>query len=101
LTGKFLLPASRAALLAHHPIGGGIPGRPWRTTGYGLGLAIGTMQRDGMSQPIRVFGHSAAGPGSVGAVYHDPEGCRTVAAFATGADEGVAEDEVLRRLAKI
>lgn len=99
LTGALLAPASRAALLDRHPIGGSIQGRPWVTTSYGLGLAMGMMQRPGMPRSISVIGHSAAGPGSVGAVYHTPPACRTVAAFVAGADEGVAEDEALRRLA--
>jgi CubicO group peptidase (beta-lactamase class C family) len=98
LTGHLLAPASRAALLDCHPIGGPVAGRPWVTTSYGLGLAMGTMQRSGMPRPLPVIGHSAAGPGSVGAVYHTPHGCRTVAAFASGANEGVAEDEALRHL---
>ena len=61
---------------------------------------MGTMQRTGMRQPLHVVGHSAGGPGSVGAVYHAPnEACRTAAAFAAGPDEGITEDDVLRQLA--
>jgi hypothetical protein len=43
-------------------------------------------------------GHSSAGPGSVSAVYHfrdRPAPC-TVAAFATGDNEGTTEYEVVR-----
>lgn len=100
LTGDLLAPASRAALLDRHPIGGSIAGRPWVATGYGLGLMIGAMQRPGMPQPVPVAGHSAGGPGSVGAVYHShgPDGGRTVACLVAGQDEGVAEDEMLRHL---
>jgi D-alanyl-D-alanine carboxypeptidase len=60
------------------------------------------MRRSGMARPLPVIGHSAAGPGSVGAVYHTPHGCRTAAfaAFAAGADEGIAEDEALRHIAR-
>lgn len=101
LHGDLLAPASRAALLECHPIGGPIAGRPWVTTGYGLGLMMGTMQHPGMPRPLHVVGHSAGGPGSVGAVYHLPGSAssRTVACFVAGQDEGVAEDEVLRHLA--
>jgi D-alanyl-D-alanine carboxypeptidase len=101
LNGDLLAPASRAALLDRYPIGGPLAGRPWATTGYGLGLMMGTMRRSGMPQPLQVIGHSAGGPGSVGAVYNAPDGGRhrTVAAFTAGLDEGVTEDEVLRYLA--
>ena len=37
LNGDLLAPASRTALLDHHPIGGPLAGRPWVTTGYGSG----------------------------------------------------------------
>ncbi len=97
LNGDLLAPASRAAMLDGHPIGGPLPDRPWTTTGYGLGLMIGTMQRPG-GAPLRVVGHSAGGPGSVGTVYHAPESRRTVAAFTAGTDERIAEDAVLRRM---
>ena len=97
LRGDLLAPASRAALLDRQPIGGPLQGRPWMTTGYGLGLMMGAMQRPGMAQPLQVIGHSAGGPGSVGAVYAAPDG-RAAAVFAAGSDEGVAEDEALRRL---
>jgi hypothetical protein len=79
---------------------GPLVGRPWLTTGYGLGLMLGSTQRAGMPQPVRVIGHSASGPGSVGAVYHTPDDSgRTVAAFAAGSDDGAVEVEVLRHLA--
>jgi D-alanyl-D-alanine carboxypeptidase len=45
LDGDLLAPVSRAALLDRHPIGGPLDGRPWMTTGYGLGLMMGAMQR--------------------------------------------------------
>lgn len=100
LNADLLAPASRNALLDRCPIGGPIAGRPWMTTGYGLGLMMGTMQRPGMREPAEMIGHSAGGPGSVGAVYCAPDDdrCRTVAVFTAGSDEGVAEDEALRQL---
>ncbi len=77
-----------------HPIGDtALPGRPWMTTGYGLGLMTGRMVSVG-----RAIGHSGAGPGSVCAVYHfvDRETPCTAAAFAKGGDEGGTEHEVAR-----
>lgn len=75
------------------PLGGPLPGRPWETTGYGLGLMIGRMASAGAA-----FGHSGAGPGSVSAVYHFSSQItlRTVAAFAQADSEGVTEYEVAR-----
>lgn len=64
---------------------------------YGLGLMTGTMRApDGT--PIEVLGHSAGGPGSVGAVYHAPATGRTVAVFAER-DGDAAEYEAVRLLA--
>jgi len=100
LQGNLLAPESRATLLQRYAIGGPIAGRPWQTTGYGLGLMMGAMQRSDMAQPIDVVGHSASGPGSVGAVYcclHDGR-CRTVAAFLAGSHEGDAEYCALQHL---
>jgi len=100
LSSDLLTAASRAALLDRHVIGGPVAGRPWLTTGYGLGLMMGAMRRPGMAESLQVVGHSAGGPGSVGAVYQcvgDGRG-RTVAVFVAGSDEGVAEDQVLEKL---
>lgn len=101
LHGDLLAPASRKAMLSRYGIGGRLPHRPWVTTGYGLGLMMGSVQRAGMAQPIQMAGHSAGGPGSVGAVYHGPgaSGGRTAAVFTAGKDEGVAEHAALRHLA--
>jgi hypothetical protein len=72
---------------------GALPGRPWSSTGYGLGLMIGTM--DGVGA---VAGHSGVGRATVSALYAflDLPGRPVVAAFAQGADEGVAEHEAVR-----
>ena len=81
-------------MTSRHPIGEqSLPGRPWETTGYGLGLMIGRMASAGMAT-----GHSGGGPGSVSAVYHfaDRASPCTVAAFARGDEEGAAENEVAR-----
>ncbi len=100
LEGDLLGPASRSALLDAHPVGAPPPGRPWVDAGHGLGLMIGTMAPPGTSDPLHVAGHSAGGPGSVGAVYHAHVGgrSRTVAAFTDGSGS-IAEDEALLRLA--
>jgi CubicO group peptidase (beta-lactamase class C family) len=60
-----------------HPLGGSLEDRPWQTTGYGLGLMIGTG-----AAGDQVLGHTGGGPGSVIAVYRRPDINRTVAAFA-------------------
>ena len=100
LQTELLEPASRAALLNRHPIGGPLSGRPWQTTGYGLGLMIGTMCRPDTRQPLQVTGHSGGGPGSVGAVYQASQNgnLRTVAIFRAGTNGGIAENEALRLL---
>lgn len=95
LGGQLLAAPSLAAMLACHPLGGPLPGRPWRTTGYGLGLMIGTM-RGGVGPEILVAGHSAGGPGSVGAVYRrlDVADLCAAAAFGAATEEGLAEQRV-------
>jgi CubicO group peptidase (beta-lactamase class C family) len=89
LMAGHLLPAPLLAEMCHaHVLGGEVPGRPWRTHGYGLGLMIGTAQAG-----ERVLGHTGGGPGSTLAVYHRPDRAppRTAAAFAFGDDEGIVE----------
>ncbi len=88
LTGPLLPPQLRELMTADHPLGGPIPGRPWQTTGYGLGLMIGRLGGAG-----RAVGHSGAGPGSVNAVYHFPDRDppATVAVFSNAEDEAVTE----------
>jgi D-alanyl-D-alanine carboxypeptidase len=92
MSGDVLPRELLAEMIRRHPIGDQpLGGRPWETTGYGLGLMIGRMQSAGVA-----IGHSGGGPGSVGAVYHfgdRPTPC-TVAAFATGDQEGTTEYEV-------
>jgi CubicO group peptidase (beta-lactamase class C family) len=86
LTGNLLPPNLLHEMCTAYPLGGPLAGRPWRTTGYGLGLMIGTGPND-----RRVLGHTGGGPGSVVAVYHCPEFRRTVAAFSPGSDENAVE----------
>jgi CubicO group peptidase (beta-lactamase class C family) len=97
LSGRLLEAELLEIMALPHPFGGAIPGRPWETTGYGLGLMIGKMAGAGLA-----IGHSGAGPGSVNAVYHFPErvpAC-TVAAFTRDDDEGVTENVVARLAAR-
>jgi CubicO group peptidase (beta-lactamase class C family) len=98
LDGALLRPASLAAMLRRHPLGGPLPDRPWQTTGYGLGLMIGTMRGPRPVGPVEVAGHSAGGPGSVGAVYRAASAGSTAAVFLAGASEGAAEDRALALL---
>src|SRR5262249_38883783 len=94
MSGDLLPPELLTEMTSPHRIDEqSLPGRPWETTGYGLGLMIGRMDSAGIA-----MGHSGAGPGSVSAVYHfgdRPSPC-TVAAFAIGVEEGTAEHEVVR-----
>jgi CubicO group peptidase (beta-lactamase class C family) len=94
MSGGVLPPELLTEMTTPHRIGErSLPGRPWETTGYGLGLMIGRMASVGIA-----MGHSGVGPGSVSAVYHfgdRPSPC-TVAAFATDDEEGATEYEVVR-----
>jgi D-alanyl-D-alanine carboxypeptidase len=94
MAGDVLPPELLIEMTSSHAIGeGSLPGRPWDTTGYGLGLMIGRMASAGIA-----IGHTGVGPGSVSAVYHfrdRPRAC-TIAAFATGDHEGTTENEVVR-----
>jgi D-alanyl-D-alanine carboxypeptidase len=97
MSGDVLPPALLAEMTTCHPLGGALPGRPWETHGYGLGLMIGRMASAGQAT-----GHSGAGPGSVSAVYYfgDRKTPCTVAAFALADNEGIAENEVARLAAE-
>jgi D-alanyl-D-alanine carboxypeptidase len=96
MTGDVLPPELLTEMTTSHAISEGpSPGRPWETTGYGLGLMIGRIASASIA-----MGHSGAGPGSVSAVYHfrdRPRVC-TVAAFAAGDHEGIAENELVHRV---
>ncbi len=101
LSGDLLSPASGTAMRAVLPLGGPLPGRPWQRTGYRLGLMIGAMRARGVPVSLQVAGHSAGGPGSVGAVYRVPlaAGSGTVAVFARASDEGIVEHRAAQRRA--
>lgn len=76
-----------------HQLGGPLIGRPWQTTGYGLGLMIGHTKQAGLA-----IGHSGVGPYSLSAIYHfgDRAVPQTVASFTKGDDEGLNEHEAVR-----
>lgn len=93
LHSDFLEPSSIVALNRRVEVGGALPGRPWQTCAYGLGIMTGEIANVG-----RVVGHSGAAPFSVSALYHFAETRIpvTACAFHAGADEGKTEWEVLR-----
>lgn len=80
---------------AARALGGPLPGRPWKSPAYGLGLMQGVLH----TGPT-LCGHTGAGPGSVVAVYRRANGSNTAtcAVFHAGSDEGLAEEEVVKRL---
>jgi CubicO group peptidase (beta-lactamase class C family) len=94
MAGQLVSTTLLCEMLDIYPVGGEVPGRPWQTHGYGLGLMMGT-SRAGRT----VLGHTGGGPGSVVAVYHFPEGAprSTAAAFALGNDEARVEIDAFGR----
>ena len=89
-SGAILTPESLHQMMQRHELGGAVPGRPWTRCGYALGLMSGEMGAAG-----RAIGHSGGGPFGVNAVYHFPDLNMpvTVATFASGINEGLAEHE--------
>lgn len=79
-------------------LGGPIPGRPWMSPGYGLGLMQG-----GATGGLTLSGHTGSGPGSVVAVYRGSNGNSTAscAVFQANAHEGSVETEAEKRLSAI
>jgi CubicO group peptidase (beta-lactamase class C family) len=76
-------------------LGGPIPGRPWTSPGYGLGL-----MRGGVEGQRILSGHTGAGPGCVVAVYHCAKGnnAKSCAVFCEDGDQGTVEDQAVRLL---
>ncbi len=99
LAGDLLPPDLLAAMHASHEVGGAIPGRPWRSASYGLGLMIGLGE-----PPGQYVGHTGGGPGSTAAVYQlstasaEPQARRTAAAFAPCNEPGMVEARALALL---
>ena len=93
LAGNFLATPSLSAMLEKRALGGELPNRPWKETGYGLGLMIGAMKDVGCA-----IGHSGVEHDTVSALYAFPDlpGRPVVAAFAQGTHEGITEYEALR-----
>lgn len=79
-------------------LGGPIPGRPWITPGYGLGVMQGAI--DG---GYSLCGHTGCGPSSVIAVYRicDGNASACCAAFEAGASEGTVEAIVVGQLMQV
>jgi D-alanyl-D-alanine carboxypeptidase len=92
-SGTFLSEGARSAMKTMHTLGGGIAGRPWTKTGYGLGLMIGEMGDAGTA-----FGHSGVGHDCVSSLYCFAElpGSPVVAVFGQGTDEATVETEAMR-----
>ncbi|HEY6633965.1 MAG TPA: hypothetical protein VIZ90_21105 [Rhizobiaceae bacterium] len=87
-SGRLLQPETLKEMTKAYPLGGALPGRPWTSCGYGLGVMSGEVGEAG-----RAVGHSGSGPSGASAVYHFPDlgSPVTVASFSRGSDEGPAE----------
>ncbi|MGZ7456481.1 serine hydrolase domain-containing protein [Pseudomonas sp. Ma2-10] len=98
LSGHLLPNVQLQAMQTARVLGGPIPGRPWISPGYALGLMQGLVMGD-----LTLSGHTGAGPGSVVAVYRcvDGENAASCAVFHEGADEGVAEADVVKRMSAV
>ena len=96
--GKLLRAATLRSMMDACQLGGTIPGRPWTSHGYGLGLMSAEVDAAG-----RAIGHSGAGPFSANAVYHFPDLANpvTVATFTEGSNEAPAEFAALRLASEI
>lgn len=92
LAGDLLSPGLLANMHGSHSVGGAIPGCPWQTASYGLGLMIGQGE-----PPGEYVGHFGGRPGSTSAIYQRVgsaagAGIRyTGAAFAPVDDPGMVE----------
>jgi len=95
LGGDFLPSGLLQDMQSARTLGGPIPGRPWISPGYGLGVMQGLIE-GGLS----LCGHTGCGPGSVIAVYRvcDGDASACCAAFETGASEGAVEALVVQQL---
>jgi CubicO group peptidase (beta-lactamase class C family) len=98
LAGHLLPNPLLQAMQTARVLGGPIPGRPWTSPGYSLGLMQGLVRGD-----LSLSGHTGAGPGSVVAIYRciDGENAASCAVFHEGANEGIAEAEVVERLSAV
>jgi CubicO group peptidase (beta-lactamase class C family) len=96
--GALLASPQLAAMCERRAVQADLEDRPWRTAGYGLGLMMDAASPHGLC-----IGHSGQGPDSVAAAYHFPalDPPLTVAAFAPGDAQGVAERAVLDEAARL
>lgn len=95
LRTDLLSKALRQEMQSARALGGPIPGRPWITPGYGLGVMQGSI--DG---GYSLCGHTGCGPGSVIAVYcvRDGDASACCAVFEADAHEGAVEATVVTQL---
>jgi len=95
LCGDLLPTGLLEEMQAERILGGPIPGRPWITPGYGLGVMLGAI--DG---GYNLCGHTGCGPNSVIAVYRicDGDTSACCAAFAVDASDGAVEAIVVGQL---
>ncbi len=91
LAGDLLPPDLLGRMCDGHQVNEALPGRPWRTASYGLGLMIGQGE-----PPGDYVGHTGGGPGSTSAVYRlAGRSAGTGAAFAPVEDPGMVESRAL------
>ena len=95
LAGHLLPKSLLREMQTARALSGPLPGRPWTSPGYALGLMQGAVDMG-----LALCGHTGVGPGSVVAVYRCAYGTDTAtcAVFREGSDEGLAEAEVVNRL---
>lgn len=95
LTGPLLPPSLLLEMQDALVLGGAMPGRPWATPGYGLGLMIGDTNTG-----HRLVGHTGVGPGGIIAVYHSFSAghAATCSVFSASGSEGEVEETVLEEL---
>ncbi|OCX22721.1 serine hydrolase domain-containing protein [Pseudomonas graminis] len=98
LRGDLLSTSLLQEMQTARALGGPIPGRPWITPGYGLGVMQGSIE-GGYS----LCGHTGCGPGSVIAVYHTCAGDTSAccAAFEVDTSEGAVETIVVGQLMQL
>jgi D-alanyl-D-alanine carboxypeptidase len=96
--GRILPPELLETMLQRHDLGGAIPGRPWTSCGYALGLMSTVVGDVG-----RAIGHTGGGPHSTNAVFHFPDLAApvTVATFTHGEDAGAVEAEAVATALRI
>jgi D-alanyl-D-alanine carboxypeptidase len=92
LNYNILSEESLRSMLSGRLLGGAVPGRPWLSCEYGLGVMCGRMEDVG-----RAIGHTGHGPHTVNAVYSfaDLPGRPIVAVFKQGEDDGEVEMRAL------